>query len=54
VYLDGVIRRLRTLLAFLIDSIKTMRTSDLQYRIQQSAPMLLRELDSAHALKESM
>lgn len=54
VYLDGVIARSQALLQLLIQSMATTQVTDVRYFIQQQAPMVVRALDRAHALRNAL
>ncbi|MGI8767017.1 MAG: hypothetical protein ACR2KM_11005 [Gemmatimonadaceae bacterium] len=47
-------QRTRMLLHRLIKAMNSTETTDVQYYIQQTAPVLLRELDRATALRKSL
>ena len=42
------------LLALLVDAMNSTRTTEMQYLIQQAAPLVLHELDRAEALRKSL
>lgn len=54
VYLDGVEQRTRVLLHRLIGAMNSTTVTDVQYLIQQTAPVILREHDRARALRKSL
>jgi len=54
VYLDGVIGRSTAFLHLLVDGMNATRTTEVQYFIQQAAPVVLRELDRAKALRKTL
>lgn len=53
-YLDGVERRTHALLRVLIDAMNSTQSTDLQYLIQRTAPIVLREHDRAQALRKTL
>lgn len=53
-YLDGVEQRTHALLRFLIDAMNSTQSTDVQYLIQQTAPIVLREHDRAQALRKTL
>jgi len=54
VYLDGVGRRTTATLRRLIDAMNSTQVTEIQYLIQQAAPIILRERDRAQALRKSL
>jgi len=54
VYLDGVQRRTTATLHRLIDAMNSTSVTEIQYLIQQAAPVILREHDRAQALRKSL
>jgi len=54
VYLDGVIARSQAILRTLVRSMEFSQVTDVQYFIQQTAPMVVRTLDRAHALRDAL
>jgi hypothetical protein len=54
VYLDGVQRRTTATLHRLIDAMNSTSVTEIQYLIQQAAPIILREHDRAQALRKSL
>ena len=54
IYLDGVIRRSKVMLQQMIDAMNMTRTTEVQYFIQKSMPVVVRELDRARALRQGI
>jgi len=54
VYLDGVIARSTAFLHLLVRGMTTTRTTELQYFIQRTAPVIVRELDRAETLRKAL
>ncbi|HXC25815.1 MAG TPA: hypothetical protein VNU46_07860 [Gemmatimonadaceae bacterium] len=51
--MDGVIGRCKALMAFLVGAMNGTRTTDVQYRIQRLAPVVVGELDRAEGLRRA-
>lgn len=54
VYLDGVIQAEKALLRALTTAMNATRTTEVQYLVQQAAPVILAHLDRAEALRKGM
>ena len=52
VFLDGVERRSKATLHYLVAAMRATQTTELKYLIQRTVPVFLNDMDRAHTLRQ--